>query len=116
MLWRPLPQWLLPLMGILGILSGRRIDRDLQRFAKQHHWAFVVVLDLELPKAFSDSTFLYLFDWVELEQLFRLRREWMIVHITDQERDFDQLIYDGKTLWGSAAQPDSADGATRLVA
>ncbi|WP_255012023.1 hypothetical protein [Cyanobium sp. Cruz-8D1] len=30
-------------------------------------------------------------------------------------RDNDQLICDGKTLRGSAAQPDGADGATRFV-
>ena len=31
------PQWLLLLMAILGILSGCRSARDLERFAKRHH-------------------------------------------------------------------------------
>jgi hypothetical protein len=34
------PQWLLLLMAILGILSGCRSARDLERFAKRHHQAF----------------------------------------------------------------------------
>lgn len=109
------PQWLLLLMAILGILSGCRSARDLERFAKRHHQAFGSALDLELPNAPCDSTFLYLFERVELEQLFGLLREWMIAQITDQDKDFDQLICDGKTLRGSAAQPDGADGATRFV-
>ena len=41
------PQWLLLLMAILGILSGCRSARDLERFAKRHHHAFGAALDLE---------------------------------------------------------------------
>ena len=109
------PQWLLLLIAILGILSGCRSARDLERFAKRHHQAFAAALDLELPKAPCDSTFLYLFERVDLGQLFRLLREWMLAQIADQNKDFDQLICDGKTLRGSAAQLDGADGATRFV-
>lgn len=72
------PQWLLLLMAILGILSGCRSAGNLERFARRHHQAFGAALDLELPKAPCDSTFLYLFERVELEQLFGLLREWMI--------------------------------------
>ena len=92
------PQWLLLLMAILGILSGCRSARD-----------------LELTKTPCDSTFLYLFERVELEELFGLLREWMLAQIADQNKDFDQLICDGKTLRGSAAQLDGPDGATRFV-
>ena len=109
------PQWLLLLMAILGILSGCRSARDLKRFAKRHHQAFGGALDLELPKAPCDSTFLYLFERVELEQLFGLLRDWMLAQIGDQDKDFDQLIFDGKTLRGSAAQLDGADASTRFV-
>ena len=109
------PQWLLLLMAILGILSGCRSARDLERFAKRHHQAFGTALDLPLPKAPCDSTFLYLFERVDLEQLFGLLREWMVAQITDHDKDFNQLICDGKTLRGSAAQLDGADGATRFV-
>lgn len=35
----------------------------------------------------------------------------MLTQIADQNKDFDQLICDGKTLRGSAAQLDGADGA-----
>jgi len=108
------PQWLLLLMAILGILSGCRSARDLERFAKRHHQAFGAALDLELPKAPCDSTFLYLFERVELEELFGLLRDWMLAQIADQDKDFDQLICDGKTLRGSAAQPDGADGRLGL--
>jgi hypothetical protein len=52
---------------------------------------------------------------VEIEELFGLLREWMLAQITDQNKEFDQLICDGKTLRGSAAQVDGADGATRFV-
>jgi hypothetical protein len=53
------PQWLLLLMPILGILSGYRNARNLERFAKRHHQAFGPALDLELTKAPCDSIFLY---------------------------------------------------------
>ena len=108
-------EWLLVLMAILGILSGSQSAGDLERFAKRHHQAFGAALDLELPKAPYNSTFLYLFERVELEQLFGLLRQWMLAQIADQDKDVDQLICDGKTLRGSAAQPDGADGATRFV-
>ena len=77
------PQWLLLLMAILDILSGCRSARDLELFAKRHHQAFGTALDLTLPKPPCDSTFLYLFERVELEQLFGLFREWMIAQIAD---------------------------------
>lgn len=109
------PQWLLLLMAILGILSGCRSARDLERFARRHHQAFGAALDLELPKAPCDSTFLYLLERVEIEELFGLLREWMLAQIADLDTDFDQLICDGKTLRGSAAQVDGADGATRFI-
>jgi hypothetical protein len=39
----------------------------------------------------------------------------MLAQIAHQDKDFDQLICDGKTLRGSAAQPDGTDGATGFV-
>ena len=106
------PQWLLLLMAILGILSGCRSARDLERFARRHHQAFSTALDVAIPKAPCDSTFLYLFERVDLDELFGTLREWMLAQIADQDKDFQQLICDGKTLRGSAAQ---ADGASRFV-
>ncbi len=109
------PQWLLLLIAILGILSSCRSARDLERFARRHHQAFAAALKLELPKPPCDSTFLYLCETVEIEELFGVLREWMLAQIADQDKDFDQLICDGKTLRGSAAQVDGVDGATRFV-
>ena len=91
-------QWFLLLVAVLGILSGCGSSRDLERFAKRHHQEFCGALDLELPKAPCDSTFLYLFERVELEHLCSLLREWMLAQITDMDEDFDQLICDGKTI------------------
>lgn len=79
------PQWLLLLLAILdSILSGCRSARDLERFAKRHHQAFGAAFDLELPKAPCDSTFLYLFERVEIEELFGLLRQWMLAQIACQ--------------------------------
>ncbi|KEF40750.1 MAG: hypothetical protein ER33_15255, partial [Cyanobium sp. CACIAM 14] len=66
------PQWLLLLIAIFGSLSGCRSARDLERFSKRHHRAFSTALDLEGPKVPCDSTFFYLFERLELEQLFSL--------------------------------------------
>ena len=55
---------------------------------------------------------------LDLEQskaLFALLRKWMIAQIADQDKDFEQQIWDSKTLRGSAAQPDGADNATRFI-
>lgn len=67
-------QCLLLLMAILGIFSGCRSARNLERFAKRHHQAFAAALDLELPKAPCGFIFLYLFERVEIEELFGLLR------------------------------------------
>lgn len=109
------PQWLLLLMAILGILSDCRSARDLERFARRHRQAFNQALGLDLSGAPCDSTFLYLFERVDLDGLFGMLRQWMLAQISDQNRDLDQLICDGKTLRGSASQPDGPDGATRFV-
>lgn len=74
-----------------AIPSGCRSDRDLERFAKRNLRAYCSALDMEVPKAPCNSTFLYLFERVELSQ----------------------LICNGKTLRTSAAQPDGGDGTTR---
>ena len=103
------------LIAFRGILSGCRSARDLARFAKRHHQAFGAALDLALPKAACDSTFLYLFERMDLEQLFGLLREWMLAQIAVQNKHFDQLIGDGNTLKGAAAQLDGADRAARFV-
>lgn len=59
-------------MAILRILSGCCSTRDLERFAKRHRQVFSTALGLELQNAPCDSTFLYLLERIELEQLFSL--------------------------------------------
>ena len=40
----------------------------------------------------------------------------MLAQIAEQDRELDPLICDGKTLRGSASQPEGSDGgATRVV-
>ena len=56
--WGRYRQWLLLLIAILGILSGCHSAMDPARVAKRHHQAFSSALDLELPKAPCDSTYL----------------------------------------------------------
>ncbi|MCP9835637.1 MULTISPECIES: transposase family protein [unclassified Cyanobium] len=110
------PQWLLLLMvAILGILSGCRSARDLERFARRHREAFNTALGLELRGTPTDSTFLYLLERVDLQSMFAMLRQWMLAQIAEQDRELDQLICDGKTLRGSASQPEGSDGATRFV-
>ncbi len=109
------PLWLLLLKAVLGILSGCRSARDRERFGRRHRQAFSAALGLELRSSPCDATFLYLFERVELEQLFSMLRQRMLAEIALQERDLDQLICDCKTLRGSATKPDGADGATRFV-
>ena len=102
-------------MSILGILSGCLSARDVERFAKRHHLEFAASTDLELPKLLCMSTFLYLFERVELEKLFGLLNDWMLAQVADQNKILDRLICDGKTLRVSSAELYGADGATRFV-
>jgi hypothetical protein len=92
-------------------------------YTKRNYQAFGSALDLDLPKAPCSSIFLYLFERVEIEELFGLLKKWMLAQIAGQNKDCDQLICVapgfpeavGKTLRGSAAQVDGADEATRFV-
>lgn len=89
-------QWL----TILVILGGCRRASDRARFAKQHDSAFGPAVDLEMPKPTCDSVSQGLFERVEMKQFFSLHEEWMLANIADQNKDFDQLIDDGKSLRG----------------
>jgi hypothetical protein len=63
----------------------------------------------------SGSTFLYLFERVDLQSLSAMLHQWILAQIEDQNCDLDQLIRDAKSLRGFARQPDGADGAARSV-
>ncbi len=97
-------------MAILGIVSCCRSTKVLERLAKRNFQAYGAGLGLELPKAICDSTFLYLFERIELDQLIGLLRMWMNTQITNQDMGLDRLIGDWKTLRGSAAQADGSNG------
>jgi hypothetical protein len=49
------------------------------------------------------------------EQLFGWLREWVVAQFADQQQGIKPPIYGGKTLWGSAGQPDGTRSATRVV-
>lgn len=44
------PQWFLLLVAILGILSGCRSSRDLERFARRHRATLNLALGLDLKR------------------------------------------------------------------
>jgi hypothetical protein len=108
------PQWFLLLVAILGILSDCRSAKDLERFAARHHGALNAGLGLGLKGSPTDSTFLYLFERVELSDLFSMLRNWMLARIASEGREVQQLVCDGKTLLGSAVGGDNS--AERFVA
>ena len=108
------PQWFLLLVAVLGILSGCRSSRDLERFARRHREAFNQALGLEYKRWPSDATFLYLFNKAHLQEFGQVLQAWMISQIPDGAEGFDQLVCDGKTLRGSAVETD--DGSHRFVA
>ncbi len=49
---------------------------------------------------------------MDLQSLFAMLRQWMLAQIAEQDKELDQLMCDGKTLLGSASQPEGSDGAT----
>jgi len=108
------PQWFLLLVAVLGILSGCRSSRDLERFARRHREALNQALGLDYKRWPSDATFLYLFNKAHLQEFGQVLQAWMISQIPGGTEGLDQLVCDGKTLRGSALQ--SGDGSHRFVA
>ena len=101
------PQW-------LGILSGCRSSRDLERFARRHREDLNQALGLEYKRWPSDATFLYLFNKAHLQEFGQVLQAWMIGQIPGGAEGLDQLVCDGKTLRGSAVETE--DGTHRFVA
>lgn len=58
-------QWFLLLMAVVGILSGCRSSRDLERFACRHCEALNQALSLDYLRWPSDANFLYLYRCAE---------------------------------------------------
>ena len=108
------PQWFLLLVAVLGILSGCRSSRDLERFARRHRGALNEALGLDYKRWPSDATFLYLFNKAHLQEFGQVLQAWMISQIPGGAEGLDQLVCDGKTLRGSALE--TGDGSHRFVA
>ena len=108
------PQWVLLLVAVLGILSGCRSSRDLERFARRHREALNQALGLEYKRWPSDATFLYLFNKAHLQGFGQVLQAWMISQIPGGAEGLDQLVCDGKTLRGSAIETE--EGTHRFVA
>jgi hypothetical protein len=71
------PQWWMLLVAILAILSGQGSLVGMERFAKRHLALLNEVLDLEIGKPPSDSTFRYLFLQLDVEAFEALLLHWM---------------------------------------
>jgi len=108
------PQWFLLLVAVLGILSGCQSLRDLERFAIRHHAALIQALGLELRRPPTDSTFRYLFLQVDVAEICRQMKAWMLAQIPDGAGGLDQLVCDGKTLRGSIES--TAGGGSAFIA
>lgn len=108
------PQWFLLLVSVLGILSGCRSSRDLERFARRHREALNQALGLDYKRWPSDATFLYMFNKAHLQEFGQVLQAWMISQIPGGADGLDQLVCDGKTLRGSAIETE--DGNHRFVA
>ena len=63
------PQWFLPLVAVLGILSGCRSSRNLAPFARRHREELNQAMGLEFKRWPSDATFLYLYRFAEARRL-----------------------------------------------
>ena len=68
------PQWFLLLVAELGILSGCRSSRDLERFARRHREALNQALRLEYQALAIGCTYLYLFNKAHMQELARCCR------------------------------------------
>ena len=75
------PQWFLLLVAVLGILSGCRSSRDLERFARRHREALNEALGLDNKRWPSDATFLSLFNKAHLQEFGQVLQAWMISQI-----------------------------------
>ena len=96
-----IPAWYLLLVAVLEILSRCQSLWNLERFAICHHGVLTEALELELRRPPSYSAIRYFFRQVEVAALSAAIRDWTITQIPGGTSDFDQLVFDGKTLRGS---------------
>ena len=109
-----LPAGYLPLVAVLGILSGCQSLRHLERFAIRHHSVLKEALGIELRRPPSDSVFRYFFRQVDVAGLSSAIRDWTMAKIPGGTAYLDQLVCDGKTLRGSIVP--TAGGGSAFIA
>ena len=109
-----IPAWYLLLVAVLGILSKCESLRDLERFARRHHGVLTETLGIALKRPPSDSAFRYFFLQVDVASICAAIRDWTLAQIPGGTTDLDQLVYDGKTLRGSA-EPTAAGGSVFIA-
>ena len=101
-------------MAVQGLLSGCRISRDLERFARRHREALNQALGLRYRRWPSDASYLYLLNKAHLQGFGQVLQAWMISQIPGGAEGLDQLVCDGKTLRGAAVETEN--GTHRFVA
>lgn len=90
--------WTFLLVTVLGILSGCRSLRDLERLAFRHHIALTGALGIELRRPPSDLAFRYFFPQMDVALFCGAIRDWTITQIPGGVEKLDQLVCDGKTM------------------
>jgi hypothetical protein len=116
------PQWFLVLVAVLGILSGCRSSRDLERFARRHREALNQALGLEYRRWPSDATSSTCtasrkpegYNKPHLQKFGQGLQAWMISQIPCGNEGLEQLVCVGKPLLGSAVEVE--DGSHWFVA
>jgi len=86
------PQWFLLLVAILGILSGCRSSRDLERFARRYRTALNLALGLDLKRWPTDATLLCLFNKAHMREFGQALQGWMLAQIPGGAEALDQLV------------------------
>ena len=102
------------LVLVLGILTGCKYLRDLERFAIGHQAVLNEALSVVRRRPLSDSSFRYSLHQADLAALCAAIRDWTIAQIPGGAADLDQLVCDGKTLRGSI-EPTSGGGSAFIA-
>jgi len=111
--WVRYSQWFLLLVAVLRNLSGCRIFRDHEAFARRLREALNLAHVLDFKRWPSDATYLYLLNKAHLQEFGQVLQVWMISQIPGEAVGLDQLVFVGKTLRDSAIKKE--DGNHRLV-
>ncbi|BAY25322.1 transposase [Calothrix sp. NIES-2100] len=100
------PLWLLLLVVIMGTMSGCLGYRALEDFARRHHEALVVNLQLPPTRFPSDSTFRRIMMGIDFTDLAKVFNNWANDWMPTQELDW--LGVDGKSIKATVSNYDQA--------